>query len=323
MKTKQLVILMFPLSSTDGETISGGKALYVKHVRKNILGVDDAPEHRSLDFVGKQYPTADDHAQDAWLIQMNNTAGLRGADALTETVDYTIVAQTAPFPPKQFDPDLGVYVIGHNQNSVVRLAMAPTDLRTYKPTEDPTGALTEAAIVDANAQAAAGLARVIDKFRLTGLKKLCLVICNPAEAYVEKNFLVKLVEALHEKGCHPKVAGWDLPLTVISEPSSPNYGRKEATGAVFTGLLAAKDMRKKHKFVYVYQETADTYKAGIDIEKLVIPKQTKPYKKEGSVALNPKATTADVTGGKKPQTKVTVSFVQRVKYQSSGWSTST
>jgi hypothetical protein len=313
VNVKHLVILTFPLSETEAETKNSGKALFVKHARKNILTVGDTVGERTVDYVNTHLKPTETHASDAWLVQMKNSTALRGD---FDGSHYDVVAQTAPFPPAAFDQDLGVYIVAHNQGSIARLAIGPGDVKSTWL--DPQ-------IIDANEKSAAGLVNILEKLGLVGVKKLVLVMCQPAEAFVERTFLTKLVIRLHDAGSHPKVVGWDIPFTVVDKTSDPNYGRKEGTG-VHTGLLAAGKMRKEHKFTYVFRSMEKDLKGKGSFEDK-FKEMTKQDVKQGKIIHNVGTATSFMDKSKQ-MTKVKADVVQRVthsnapnlKYTATGWS---
>ncbi|MCC6773831.1 MAG: hypothetical protein IT360_21780 [Gemmatimonadaceae bacterium] len=326
MKVKDLVILMFPGDKHDAEVNKGGEALYVKHVRKHLVGRGkDVPAMRSIqtvqeNLVAERKRTMDSPeaalAQRAWLVLMRNDAGLAGDGPLEAGKQFEIIAGTDPFPAGGFDPDTGVYVINHAQGGVLSM-FGIFYLNVLKL--HPRG--------DAAEHQAAALVRVFQKLGINNCRKVAFASCGLADhAITEKSFLQHFVVGMHEAKYETMAAGWDLPFEIVTDAADEGYGRKRGT-VNYAGKFL-KDLRTRNKYVYVYQSAeipfevkADKVKhaASVDAERT---KAVKTFKK-GHTPIEPswrQVSETPADAGRKVRYTLKVDFVDKLKYAKSGWS---
>lgn len=326
MRVKDLVILMFPGDKHDAEVVKGGEALYVKHVRKHLVGRGkDNPAVRSIAEVQKSVAAERERtmdapepalAQRAWLILMKNDVELASDAPLEAGKQFEVVVGTDPLPVNKFDRDTGVYVINHAQGGIMSM-FGIFYLNALKL--HPDG--------DAAEYQAAALVRVFQKLGINNCRKVAFSSCCLADhATTEKSFLQHFVVGMHEAKYETIAAGWDLPFEIVTDVSDDGYGRKRGTGKYANTFL--KDLRSKNKYVYVYQSAdipfsvkADKaqHLANVESER---NKAVKSFRK-GHTPIEPSWRTVSETPedlGKNVRFTLKVNFVDKLKYAKSGWS---
>jgi hypothetical protein len=320
MRVKDLIILLFPpQDNPDDEVMKSGRALFAKHLRKNLLGKKE-PNNNTKAMLQeldkrRQDQVADDSAQQAWLIQVHHKEK-DFTGAVEEGTQFIVLAGTTKFDPKTLSQDsTGVYVVAHCQESLMNVF------------KHHAAAQGEGDYNDRIADAAAKLVDFFVKLGLKTMTKLCLVACKTVpDNRIQKDTLECLVMGLHEKDLHPLIAGWDIPIAVNVDEKSPDYGRKQRTGPKPT-LLA--NERKKHKFVYKYEikdgffdikeasQATDAVKMGMFNKVL----KTKDFYQKGEIVGAPTPTfPTDVLKGKGVQVKWELAFVRGMKYTPANWS---
>jgi len=300
MKVRDLLILTFP-SGNDAEVVGGGKALYDKYMRKHMQPVTGEGNE----------------AGRVWLMTVNHTS---------EDPAAKLLESTHPFDGKALRPETGIYLVFHAQEAsptlfgknYVNVMSGPLDPQTNWENNQKMQAQKMVAIVK--------------KLGIAEVQKVCLVACKTVQgtSSEKKAFLESFVIELHQNGYHPLVAGWDVPINVVTDSQDPDYGRKINTEP--TGKLL-KEERKTHKFVYVYRSAGTSFKMqasdAAKQDKLAtrVDKEVKEIGKSlpGQAVLLGNTLQKQVTSKgqdakKKEELELKLEFVQRTKYAASGWS---
>lgn len=320
MKINDLIVLLFPGSEHDEEVLKGGRALFNKHVSKHLLGLKQA--HGNTDDLlaklsEKSQPSNATAAQRAWLIEVMPKVDLSGP--LELAVSYKLLASTHAFSPGTLDKtSTGIYVVSHCDYGLLNI------FGHYGRHPEITGGQPGAfeSHVD---QAATKLATFIKKLGVESIQKLCLVACNtvPREGG-QKDMLESLMWKLHEQNLHPKVAGWDIPVVMVTAEGE-NYGKKQNQS---THEPAAK-LRTNNKFVYTYHELADKFTMKTDKadkQTEVDAQLTREFKKvpaKQEIRGDPKpqiTTKTPSADGKKTELAWRVNVVRKMKYSLKNWS---
>jgi hypothetical protein len=263
--------------------------------------------------------TEQSFAGQAWLLLFPP-----GPESAPEFLNGTVVFNAA-----NLRPDTGIYLIFHAEYLVP--AMFGVDFRNAAqgPASKALDNWENNQILQAQKLVAA-----FQKLGIKEIRKVCLVACatvNPKQAE-KKAFLESFVIELHNNGYHPMVAGWDIPIEVVTDEKSPHYGRKQVQSKP-EKLLAAE--RKDHKFVYVY--TGGDVKSFNVSEKVANdPGQLQGKKdealkdfkknlgKHGAAivenTLQGQTKLSEVPKSSKAQVDMRLEFVQRMRYTNSGWS---
>ncbi len=307
MKVRDLVIFTFP-NGADAEVTGGGKALYAKYVRKHIPPV---VEKEKQPVQATQEGSA---AGRVWLFEVEHSK---------EAATPKLLVSTDPFDGGGLRAETGIYLVFHASQNV-------PNLFGVKSLNAGQGA-KESALENWEENQRVQARKMVELFNTLKIPKtvqrICLVACDTVQSTAAKNkaFLESFVIELDLNGYHPKVAGWDIPIEVITKEDDANYGRKRATGAD-TSLL--KDVREKHKFVYVYRSEDRTFemKQGDVAKKLDgnVEKQIKDLKKHTQTVvdstLSREVLVGDPNDKKKQTIQIKAKFVQRTKYSPAGWS---
>jgi hypothetical protein len=333
MNINDLIILLFPNTDMDEEVISGGRALFNKHVGKYLLGLkqpsadtgallnavaEKAQSSSGQSEVSKKSEVTDkSSAQRAWLIQVTNKEGLDLSGALAPDVHYKVLAATAAFSPGTLDKtSTGVYVVSHCDYGLLNV------FGHYgRHPEISTGGME---VFDQHVDAAASkLALFLKKLGLESIQKLCLVACNtvPRDGK-QKDLLECLIWKLHEQGLHPKLVGWDIPVVVVTKEGK-DYGRKMHQ----TSEEMAASLRKKNKYVYKYEAPSNSFTLKAEKaknEENIRNQFVREFKKSAlsKEALgNPVPTfTSAPKGDDKTEIIWRMEIVRRMKYSSTNWS---
>lgn len=326
MTVADLIILSFPGSQYDEEVLKGGDALFAKHINKLSLTPLSSKEIGESDiqsdepFQALSNVTASAHR--AWHFVIHHKQERDWQTPMVLGKDYEIRKATAHFDPVLLSQNsVGVYVVAHCDHNVPnmfswyaldqRLAgIKDTTLREQKHGE----VLTEIS------QNVAGILKALG---LPMIEKLGFIACNIVPSSGKQiDFLAKLVVALHEKGFHPKVAGWDIPIVMITD--GEDVGRKKHTD----GRFAAK-FRKDHKYVYVYEDVSGSFEmkaANAQHAALVQGAFNKETKKHKSLTASvhkfaePTFNKQDSQSKGKTTVEWKQEIVKRFKFGASGWS---
>jgi hypothetical protein len=327
MKVRDLLIFAFPQTKTDQEVIKGGLALYRKHVKKHGgPRVEDHKEAAPSDSNNNNSPAKEKQpvvegkkeesiAGQAWLINVPP-----GPDS-----DFEFVEGTAPFNPTNLRPETGIYLIFHAQQQVPTMF----GINMMTAMSGPNAPLENWE----NSQKAQAQ-RVVGFFKKLGIKeifKVCLVACNTvSESQGQKKaFLESFVIELHNEGYHPKIAGWDIPIEVVTDEQSAHYGRKQVQSKPDKPLTA---QRKDHKFVYLYVDTGVSVSLGKNalnsdgaqkLKEGALKDFNKKLNKQSAAVMGntlQETVTQSTGSNNKPQMDVRLQFVQRMRYTNSGWS---
>lgn len=326
MTVEDLVILSFPGSPYDTEVLDGGDALFQKHVNKlglQLLSTDEEDASDSLiEASSHTLSKVTANAHRAWHFVIHHKQDHDWQTPMVPSKDYDLRKATARFDAASLSPrSIGVYIVAHCDHNV-------PSMFTWHAMDQRIGGITDAAERDRKHEEVLTLisqnvAGILKMLGLPMIEKLGFIACNIVPSGSKQiDFLVKLVLALHEHGLHPKVAGWDIPIAIITDEE--NIGRKRHTD----GQFAAK-FRKKHKYVYVYEDVRGSFdmKAANALQNaLVSGTFNKETKKHVSLAASVHAL-APVAFNQQNHTNVskkTITWkqeiIKRLKFDKSGWS---
>jgi len=314
MKVRDLIILTFP-NGGDAEVTGGGKALYDKYKRKHALPVTGS--QGKLEANEKAPEGEGNAAGRVWLMTVNHAS---------DDPTAKVLEGTHPFDGKALRPETGIYLVFHAQEASPTL-FGKNYLNLMNGPSDPLANWENNQKVQAQK-----MVGIFKNLGIAAVQKICLVACKTVQgtASEKKAFLESFVIELHQNGYHPMVAGWDIPIDVIADEASPDYGRKKNTEP--KGKLL-KEERKTHKFVYVYRSSETTFKmpatdaAKQDKRDMRVDKEVKDIGKNlpGQAVMLANTLQKQVTAKgqddkKREELALKLDFVQRTKYAASGWS---